>query len=32
MCALGVVLTILGGGWWIVQQYLSPLLKAAGSS
>lgn len=32
MCALGVVMTILGGGWWVVQQYLSPLLKAAGSS
>ncbi len=26
--ALLTLLAILGGGWWIVQQYLAPILKA----
>lgn len=26
--ALLAVLAVLGGGWWIVQQYLSPILQA----
>ncbi len=26
--ALGTLLTICAGGWWIVQQYLAPILKA----
>lgn len=24
--ALGIAATVLGGGWWIVQQYLAPIL------
>lgn len=27
--AVAVLLGVLGGFWWIVQQYLSPLLRAA---
>lgn len=26
--ALLTILPVLGGGWWIVQQYLAPILKA----
>lgn len=26
--ALLTLLPVLGGGWWIVQQYLAPILKA----
>lgn len=28
MYALLTTLSILGGGWWIVQQYLAPIFKA----
>ncbi|KJZ11112.1 hypothetical protein TW86_13445 [Halomonas sp. S2151] len=30
--ALGVVVAIFGGGWWVVQQYLAPILTASGAS
>lgn len=26
--ALGTMITICGGGWWIIQQYLAPILRA----
>lgn len=29
--ALGVVVSVFLGGWWIVQQYLSPILASTGS-
>jgi len=25
--AVGVMITIVGGAWWIVQQYLAPLIQ-----
>jgi hypothetical protein len=28
--AVAVLVAMMGGFWWIVQQYLSPLLRAAG--
>jgi len=30
--ALIAVLSILAGGWWVVQQYLAPILQATGTS
>lgn len=30
IAALVAVLAVLGGGWWIVQQYLSPILQGVG--
>lgn len=30
--AMGAVLSLFAGGWWVVQQYLAPLLKASGAS
>lgn len=30
--ALGVVLGVFAGGWWVVQQYLSPILAATGAN
>ncbi|MFJ5538579.1 hypothetical protein [Vreelandella titanicae] len=30
--ALGVVVSVFVGGWWIVQQYLSPILTTIGAT
>ena len=30
--ALIAVLSILAGGWWVVQQYLAPILQATGTN
>jgi hypothetical protein len=32
IAALVAVLAVLGGAWWMVQQYLSPILQGVGSS
>lgn len=29
---LAVIGTVIGAAWWMAQQYLSPLLQAAGAS
>lgn len=29
---LGVIGTVIGAAWWMAQQYLAPLLQAAGAS